>query len=149
MGLLLLFIHAYELGFGDLASGTVFVGQKFEESVVSGFSLFVSNSYDRTSSVANPFLSESIEVSPSATKVSVPEVAAVYTEFPEITYATTSSTFAEEYHPATISTDARNLIFSDEVTFEEFDGKSGVRPRFKDSDGQLYELSVTAIERVQ
>lgn len=147
LGSLMLFGYAEGLERHDLVSGSTFITHQLHQKIGTGFLALITKEPAQADAVANPLLSGS---SPDITSVvpapelQTPEVG-IYTKFPDIVYATTSLPtevdVAEEMEP-----ELEALPFSDEVVFETLEGKSGVRPLFKDSEGQLYELSVTAIE---
>lgn len=150
LGCLLLFTQMTGFRIADVASGSQFIGQQFHEKIASGFLELLPNQHNQFNSIANPLLSEQQRVVAPATVETVLPSEGVYTVFPDIVYATTTPVvLPDDVRTATQLPAPDTLPFSDEVMFEEHEGTVGVRPVFKDSEGDLYELSLTALESTE
>jgi len=150
LGCLMLFGYMQELRPADLVFGSTFIGQQLHQKIGIGFASLVSKPYPPVSTVATLLMSEQPVTATSVVNEAEELVIDVYTVFPDIAYATTSHEIQVDDSLAVAQEPGiKNLPFSDEVIFEEIEGALGVRPVFKDYEGHLYELSVTAIKRTQ
>lgn len=145
IGVMALMVYANGLQTNDIARGVNVVTERVVSKVSVGFMGLAQFDRPDPTSAAAPFFSREAQ---SLAMVGVGpqhDTSGVYTVFPQST--STTETDAPTIVTASSTQHQRfghQLPFSDEVEVAETDGVLQVRPVFKDSVGNAYELSATS-----